>query len=251
MRVGRLPDPVFITLKKPAETARAGEALAAAVEITTQPIAFASDAEARRWLRSTRPHLRAELILSGTASEWRFRSMRGYALPLVAGRIVDGCTGAVVLSTPPSTGHGLRSAPASSAGTPGRPAAEGCPAAARPNPVRSGSPASPAATTDEAGDSGDDEERPLPGELSRSAIAEAMGQIRTQIFACFQQYRVPGAAPLTYEVAGNGLIQSVRLAGPLAGTPTADCLLEAARSARFPRFDGPVQTFTYPFFLRR
>jgi hypothetical protein len=78
-----------------------------------------------------------------------------------------------------------------------------------------------------------------------------MGHIRAQIFACYERFRIPGSAPLTYEVAGNGSIQSVKLGGVLNGTPTGDCVVEAARAATFPKFDGPVQTFTYPFFLRR
>ena len=246
IRVGRSPDPVFVTVKKPVETPRVGEALAAAVEIASQPLEFPSDAVAKRWLRDTRPHLRAELIVGGTASEWRFRSSRGYALTLVAGRVVDDCTGTVVLSVPPSTGRAQRSA-SSGAGA-GCPPAKRSPAIAR---APAGTTGDESGATGESGESGDDEQRPLPIELSRNAIADAMGRIRTQIFACFQQYRVPGTAPLTYEVAGNGSIQAVGLTGPLTGTPTGDCLLEAARGARFPPFDSPVQTFTYPFFLRR
>jgi hypothetical protein len=97
----------------------------------------------------------------------------------------------------------------------------------------------------------DDEDKPLPTELTRAVIAQSMGRIRGQVFACFERFRVPGVAPLTYEVAGNGTVQSVKLGGALSGTPSGDCITEAARAARFPRFDGPVQTFTYPFFLRR
>ena len=249
--VGRAAQPLLVTLKKPVEGASeddkhagkrgdrgggaaaasvAGEPLPAAVEVATTTMGFASEAEAVRWLREVRPRLRATFVLRPAPSEWRFRSMRGYALPMIAGRVVDPCTGDVVLSSPPSTGMGERVISVACPRVERPPAAPDEPATASPS---------------------DDEEEQLPGELSRSAISQSMGQIRSQVFACFQRYQVPGTAQLTYEVAGNGQVQAVRLEGPLGGTPTGACVLDAARGARFPRFDGPIQTFNYPFFLRR
>ena len=243
IRVGRSDDPIFVTLKKPADPGKGGDSLAAAVEIASVTLPFATEGEAQAWLRDVRPHLRAELVFQPAASEWRFHAARGYALSLVAGRIVDRCSGTVVLSSPPSTGLGDRASAVAAA------ASDGCPAGTRapaPPPVALGS-AAPASAPDDD----DDGEQHLPSELTRGVIAEAMGKIRSQIFACYERFRVAGSVPLTYEIAGNGSIQSVKLSGPLSGTPTGDCVVEAARGAKFPRFDGPVQTFTYPFFLRR
>jgi len=248
IRVGRSPDPVYVTLKKPAEpkagnksgtSAAGGESLAASVEIASLPLGFPSPAEAQHWLTDVRPHLRAEMVFKAPAADWRFRGDRGYALTLVGSRILDACTGAVVLSSPPSTGLAARSAADS----------EDCLSGARvAAKAEAGTPGAPAAPDD---DDDNDEDHPLPTELSRTVIAQSMGRIRGQVFACFERFHVPGSAPLTYEVAGNGSVQSVKLGGALAGTPTGDCIVEAAHGARFPRFDGPVQTFTYPFFLRR
>jgi hypothetical protein len=248
IRAGRSPDPVYVTLKKPVEpkpggksgTSAAGaESLAATVEIASLPLGFPSAAEAQHWLADVRPHLRAEMVFKAPASDWRFRGDRGYALSLVGARIVDVCTGAVVLSSPPSTGLAARSAPDS----------EDCTSGARvAAKAEAGTPGAPAPPDD---DDDNDEDHPLPSELTRTVIAQSMGRIRAQVFACFERFHVPGAAPLTYEVAGNGSVQSVKLGGALAGTPTGICIVEAARAARFPRFDGPIQTFTYPFFLRR
>jgi hypothetical protein len=257
-------EPVFITLKKPAEASKgaadpkAEESLAAAVEIAAVNLPFSSASEAQAWSRDVRPHLRAELVFSPAAAEWRFHAARGYAFTLVAARIVDRCTGAVVLSSPPSTALADRaSAIATAAGD------ERCPGTPRmTTPTPAGAtgpqPQPPRPTAQEqeqaqapASEDDEDGDEHLPGELSRGVIAEAMGKIRSQIFACYERFRVPGSAPLTYEVAGNGTIQSIKLGGTLNGTPTGDCVLEAARGARFSRFDGPMQTFTYPFFLRR
>lgn len=247
IRAGRSPDPMYVTLKKPAEpkpgstagtSAPAAESLAATVEIASLPLGFPSAADAQRWLAEVRPHLRAEMVFKTPASDWRFRGDRGYALTLVGARIVDVCTGAVVLSSPPSTGLAARSAPDS----------EDCTSGARvAAKAEAGTPGAPAAPDDDE----NDEDHPLPTELTRTVIAQSMGRIRGQVFACFERFHVPGSAPLTYEVAGNGSVQSVKLGGALAGTPTGNCIVEAAYAARFPRFDGPIQTFTYPFFLRR
>jgi hypothetical protein len=245
--VGRSGEPLLVTLGKPVEKGAAGDALAGAVEIASVTLPFASEGEAQTWLREVRPRLRAQLVFKPPANEWRLRATRGYAFALIAGRIVDRCAGTVLLSSPPSTGLAERASVASASSS------DSCAPVARATapagPVSPGPPPGPAsaATPD---DNGDGEEH-LPVELSRGVIAEAMGRIRSQVFACFERFRVPGSAPLTYEVAGNGSIQSVRLAGTLNGTPSGDCVLEAARGARFSRFDGPIQTFTYPFFLRR
>jgi hypothetical protein len=243
LAIGRAAQPFLVTLKKPVEAAGAKpagdkpeDALAASTEVATATVGFASEAEANRWLREIRPRLRASFIFKPAATEWRFRGTRGYAVEMLAGRIVDPCTGTVILSSPPSTGDGERVALA------------GCPIAKR-------APVAPVEGFDNAEStappSDDDDQPQLPIELSRNAIAQAMGQIRSQVFACFQRFGVPGTAPLTYEIAGNGSVQSVRLDGTLNGTPTGTCIVEAARNARFPHFDGPVQTFSYPFFLRR
>ena len=244
IRVGRSEDPVFVTLKKPADAGKGSDSLASAVEIASVTLPFATEGEAQAWLRDVRPHLRAELVFTPAASEWRFNAARGYAMSLVAGRIVDRCSGTVVLSSPPSTGLADRASAVAAA------ASDGCPAGPR-APLTGVGAATSGSSQSAAADDDDDAEEHLPSELTRPVIAEAMGKIRAQVFACYERFRIPGSVPLTYEVAGNGSVQSVKLTGSLNGTPTGDCVVEAARAATFPRFDGPVQTFTYPFFLRR
>ena len=71
------------------------------------------------------------------------------------------------------------------------------------------------------------------------------------VFACYQQFQSPGTLELTYVVAGNGTVQSVAVGPAFAGTPTGQCVLQAAKDARFPAFKLDQQKFTYPFFLRQ
>ena len=225
------------------------DSLSSAVEVTRGVVGFESLVEAKRWMAQVRPALRAELVFRPASNEWTFGSQHGYALELLAGRIYNRCTGEIVLSKPPSTGVGDRPAPGHErddpACAPPRPAS-GRPAAPSGSPAApSGAPAGGAGTSQGAGDDH------LPTELDKSAIAESMGQIRAQVFACYQKFQVPGNVQLSYEVASNGTVQSLRLGGPLDGTPTGACVLEAGKNARFPRFQAATQKFTYPFFLRR
>ena len=78
-----------------------------------------------------------------------------------------------------------------------------------------------------------------------------MSRIRPQVFACYEKFKEPGNAELTYVVAGNGMVQSIRMGGSFDGTPTGYCVLDAGKNAHFPPFKAARQQFSYPFFLRR
>jgi hypothetical protein len=222
--VGRARERRFITLREPQKDA---ETLPKAVEVSRNTFGFESLVEARKWLDKVRPFLRAEFLFQPADAEWSFGPSRGYALKFVGARIYNRCTGEVLASKPPSTGTadlptGSREDEACLQGQ--------------------GSDAQKAGEGDELG---------LPQELPRDAIADAMTRIRPQVFACYEKFKEPGTAELTYVVAGNGMVQSIRVGGSFDGTPTGDCVLDAGKNARFPRFKASRQQFTYPFFLRR
>jgi len=219
--VGRARERRFITLREPQKD---GETLPKAVEVSNNALGFDSLPDAKRWLDKVRPLLRAEFLFQPADAEWSFGPSRGYALKFVGGRIYNRCTGEVLASKPPSTG--LADLPTGSRED------EAC--------LRSGE-----SVATEGGD-----DLNLPQELPRDAIADAMSRIRPQVFACFEKFKEPGTAQLTYIVAGNGMVQSIRVGGSFDGTPTGDCVLDAGKNAHFPRFKAPRQQFTYPFFLR-
>jgi hypothetical protein len=223
--VGRARERRFITLREPQKDA---ETLPQAVEVSRNTLGFDNLIEAKKWLERVRPFLRAEFLFQPADSEWSFGPSRGYALKFVGARVFNRCTGEVLASKPPSVG--LADLPTGSRED------EAC--------LKSfeGSVASK--------DNGADDVK-LPEELSRDAIAEAMTRIRPQVFACFEKYKTPGTAQLTYVVAANGMVQSIRVGGAFDGTPTGECVLDAGKNARFPRFKAARQQFTYPFFLRR
>lgn len=219
--VGRAKERRFITLREPQKDA---ETLPKAVEVSRNALGFDNLPDAKKWLDKVRPFLRAEFLFQPADAEWSFGPSRGYALKLVGARVFNRCTGEVLASKPPSTG---------TVEVPGALEDQEC--------LRGGD------SRAEAG--GDD--LSLPAELPRAAIADAMSRIRPQVFACFEKHKEPGTAELTYVVAGNGMVQSIRVGGSFDGTPTGDCVLDAGKNAHFPRFRAARQQFSYPFFLRR
>jgi hypothetical protein len=221
--VGRARERRFITLREPQKEA---ETLPKAVEVSQSALGFDSLPDAKRWLEKVRPLLRAEFLFQPADAEWSFGPSRGYALKLVGSRVYNRCTGEVLASKPPSTG---------TADLPtGSREDEAC-----------------LQGSGEAREGSGDDELSLPQELGRDAIADAMSRIRPQVFSCFEKFKEPGTANLSYIVAGNGMVQSIRVGGAFDGTPTGDCVLDAGKNAHFPRFKAARQQFTYPFFLRR
>jgi hypothetical protein len=220
--VGRARERRFITLREPLKDA---ESLPKAVEVSKNTLGFDSLVDAKKWLTGVRPLLRAEFLFQPADAEWSFGPSRGYALKLVGSRIFNRCTGEVLVSKPPSTG--LAELPTGARGD------EAC--------LGGGA----------AADASEGDDLKLPEELPREAIANAMTLIRPQVFACYEKFKEPGTAELSYIVAGNGMVQSIRVGGSFDGTPTGECVLDAGKNAHFPRFQAPRQQFTYPFFLRR
>jgi hypothetical protein len=222
--VGRARERRFITLREPQKDA---ETLPKAVEVSRNTLGFDSLVDAKKWLERVRPFLRAEFLFQPADAEWSFGPSRGYALKFLGARVFNRCTGEVLASKPPSVG--LADLPTGSRED------EACLKSFEGTVAR---------------EEGADDLK-LPEELPRDAIADAMTRIRPQIFACYEKYQTPGTAQLTYVVAGNGMVQSIRVGGSFDGTPTGECVLDAGKNARFPRFRAARQQFTYPFFLRR
>ena len=224
--IGHAKEPRFVTLKVPEKQ---GDSLAAAVSLSRNTFGFDSLAEAKRWLDTERPFLRAEFLFQPqiVGDVWTFGASRGVALKLVGARVYNRCTGDVLVSKPPSTTMVDRPAP-------GR---EDPSCKARAAAEASAAPAPPA------------EDR--PAQLSQSLIADAMAKIRPQVFACYQQFKVAGTIELAFVVAGNGTVQSVSVSPAWRGTPTGLCVHEAVKDAHFPAFQLDEQKFTYPFFLRQ
>lgn len=225
--LGQAKEPRLVTLKVPEKDA---DSLTKAVALSRNTFGFDSLAEAKRWLDVQRPFLRAEFLFQPqiVGDVWTFGAERGVALKLVGARVYNRCTGDVLVSKPPSTTMAER---------PGAGHEDPACAAATKAAAAAAAPPPPAA---------DD----LPSQLSKTSIADSMAKIRPQVFACYQQFKVPGTLELIYIVASNGTVQSVAVGPAFAGTATGTCAMQAAKDAHFPAFKLDEQKFTYPFFLR-
>jgi hypothetical protein len=226
--IGRSGEPRFVTLKAPTKD---GDTLVKAVEVSRNTFGFESLTDAKQWFDTQRPFLRAEFLFrpqKETDADWTYKTNRGVAVKLLGARIVNRCTGEVLVSRPPSTGSADKPAPGTE-----DPA---CAKAGAGRPDRLPLVAEPGGA--------------IPAQLSKIAIDDAMAKIRPQLFACYQQFHSPGTLELTYVVAGNGTVQSVVVGPAFAGTPTGQCALGAAKDAHFSPFQLQQQKFTYPFFLR-
>jgi hypothetical protein len=97
------------------------------------------------------------------------------------------------------------------------------------------------------------EPRPKPQEaapvhsLTRSEIQSAMKVVQPKVSDCGHQFQASGAAELKVTVAEDGAVKMVNVTGVFAGTPTAECLVRAVKSAVFPASAG--LRFSYPLSL--
>jgi len=223
--IGHTKEPRLVTLKVPDKEAGS---LAQAVSLSRNTFGFDTLADAKRWLDTERPFLRAEFLFQPqiVGEVWTFGTDRGVALKLVGARVYNRCTGDVLVSKPPSTAMADRAGPGHE--DPTCTVKRSAAAEAPPPP-----------------------EDARPTQLSKALIADAMAKIRPQVFACYEQFKVAGMIELAFVVAGNGTVQAVSVSPAWRGTPTGLCVREAAKDAHFAPFQLDEQKFTYPFFLRQ
>jgi hypothetical protein len=69
--------------------------------------------------------------------------------------------------------------------------------------------------------------------LSPADIKDAMAQVKVRGNVCAQRFGRGGTAELKITVGKDGKVSDVQLGGKLAGTPVADCIQQAVKSASF------------------
>lgn len=207
----------LVTLKAPE---RKGTEVADGVEVASVDLTFGGIPESRAWLKQVRRHLRAEFVFQPAGTEWSFGPSRGFAFTLLGARVFNRCTGEVLYSQPPSQG-----------------------------PARKVGELASCSGEDEEGEAARSE---LPARLVAANINRAMAEIRPLLDACVELYKLRGTSMIEYVVSGHtGMPISVKLQGALGGTAVGQCLIKAARQARFPTFSREQQEFSYPLVLRK
>jgi len=84
-------------------------------------------------------------------------------------------------------------------------------------------------------------------ELSGDDFKKGMAAITAKAQSCYKGTQ--GSANVKLVIAPSGSVSKVTVTGAFAGKPEADCVSAAVKSASFPAWDGPPQSFGYPILL--
>jgi len=84
-------------------------------------------------------------------------------------------------------------------------------------------------------------------ELTSEDFKKGMSAITAKAQACYKGTQ--GSANVKLVIAPSGNVSKVTVSGAFAGKPEAECVSAAVKSASFPAWDGPPQSFGYPILL--
>jgi hypothetical protein len=124
------------------------------------------------------------------------------------------------------------------------------PAAAASKAARAAAAAPPAAAAPALGQPGL-LARPIKERLDAVDLQVGMRRADPGVRGCYQRLRVAGVAAVTATVGPDGRVASASVTGPLAGSPTGECVAGAVRRlATFPSFRGPPIVTSHSYTLR-
>jgi len=83
--------------------------------------------------------------------------------------------------------------------------------------------------------------------LNADDFKRGIGAVTGAASKCYQGQQ--GTAAVKIVIAPDGRVQKVTVSGVFAGTPVANCVTSAVKSATFPPWDGGPQSFNYSFLL--
>jgi hypothetical protein len=87
----------------------------------------------------------------------------------------------------------------------------------------------------------------VPDQPSRSQVRRAMGSVAGQVMACSSMVNTQTRVNATLTVVSSGAVQDADVTG---GPPDVQqCVRRAVMRARFPQFQQPTFSVTYPFVL--
>lgn len=183
--------------------------------LSTTARAFPDEVQAAAFAKSA-AGARVQMIVKVAAKpKWADAGKQGLSFDVLAFRVVSPCDGSIVMAN-------IASGPAD----PDKKACGALPGG-KPN-----------------------ENAPVADNLSMSAIKDAMKPVVLASQLCFQQFAVAGNAKLKLTVSGDGAVTKYEQQGDFTGTPTGDCIDQAAKQLSFPRTKKPTTSFAFPIQLK-
>jgi hypothetical protein len=85
----------------------------------------------------------------------------------------------------------------------------------------------------------------LPKTLAKADIRKTMNKIKPRILKCGEGKL--GTLMLSLVVSSDGSVKSAKVSGKFATDPAGQCAENVAKKAKFPPFQNPTASVTYPF----
>lgn len=190
----------------------------AAASLYDNARAFPDEARAKTWLAGVKS-VRTQMVLKvPDKRRWLVGGKDGLLFEVLAWRVVQPCTGEVVISSLPSG--------------PVEPDRTACSAASR-------APSKKAAASEP-------EVVPM---LTHAMVRAAMKPVVQGARACYTKYKAKGKARLELAILADGSVDTYTQSGDFKGTPTGLCIDAAMLSVGFPPSQRPVTTVGYPIVL--
>ena len=179
---------------------------------------FPDEARAKKWIAGVKA-ARTQMVLKvPDKRRWLVGGNDGLLFEVLAWRVVQPCTGEVVISSLPSG--------------PAEKDRAACSAAAQPAATQ------PAAS-----------EPAVVPMLTKEMVRAAMKPVVQGARACYAKYKAAGKARLELAIRADGSLDAYTQSGDFKGTPTGLCIDAAMLSVAFPPSQRPVTTVGYPIVL--
>lgn len=187
-----------------------GSKISAALLFDT-PRPFTDEARAKKWRESVANARTQFVVKVPDKRRWLVGGRDGLLFDVVAWRVIQPCSGEVLLAS-----------------------------------VSSG-PVAPDKATCSAPGGGPPEV--VVAELTRDMVRNALKPVVQGARACYAKYQLAGTARLELGIAGDGSVATYMQKGDFKGTPMGQCIDAAVANLAFPPSQRPLTTIGYPIVL--
>ena len=90
----------------------------------------------------------------------------------------------------------------------------------------------------------------LPTTLNQDKVKKLMDAVDADLGACYEMFGKAGDVPVDVLVSPDGKVKVAKVAGDMAGSPTAQCVERMIKALTFPKFVGRDARMQWPFTLK-